>query len=321
MCMYACAYVLWCVCVCVETVICVCINTFYFQVKFSRWRCAWSIPSRASAIWLVTSSRSLPRRVSPHHVSFVWVNVTQLCAYACVRCGARRHVEMTRADIVFIFPGNNLYNILPDVISHLSTSAELSSESFKSIMKCLLGFIEKDRQTEALVEKLCHRFKGATVVIQATAGGSSKPAPPPAEAAAAAPAVPKEVQAMTELQHARDLAFCLTVLNYNDRVVKKLLELFKLYADKLSDEEVFAHFQTVLGKARKFAKPEFRALIDELGAKLQAAHDNGPVREDGAPPPPPVAKAKKPAAKAAAKVRTRAHGRITVMCYIHFSFF
>lgn len=70
--------------------------------------------------------------------------------------------------------GNSLYNVLPDIISHLSDPAgNLSNEGFKNIMKLvdlifsyvyfvvryLLSFIEKDRHSEGLVEKLCHRFR------------------------------------------------------------------------------------------------------------------------------------------------------------------
>lgn len=94
--------------------------------------------------------------------------------------------------------------MLPDVISHLSTSA--SSSSFKSILKFLLAFIEKDKQTEQLVEKLCARFKQGAPAAGGTAAAASN-----------------------SWEHSRDLAYCLTMLNYNDRVLKKLAELFKLY--------------------------------------------------------------------------------------------
>lgn len=33
-----------------------------------------------------------------------------------------------------------------------------SSEEFQSIMKYLFEFVEKDKQAESLVEKLCHRL-------------------------------------------------------------------------------------------------------------------------------------------------------------------
>ena len=53
---------------------------------------------------------------------------------------------------------NTIYNILPDLISSLSTNTDRNF-NFNSIMKYLFSFIEKDKQTESLVEKLCHRFR------------------------------------------------------------------------------------------------------------------------------------------------------------------
>lgn len=53
--------------------------------------------------------------------------------------------------------------MLPDVISGLSKAKEVSNESFQTIIKFLVGFIEKDRQTEGLIEKLCQRFTSVHV--------------------------------------------------------------------------------------------------------------------------------------------------------------
>ncbi len=39
--------------------------------------------------------------------------------------------------------GNAIYNILPDLISSLSSTADLPDSSFRSIMKYLFSFIEK----------------------------------------------------------------------------------------------------------------------------------------------------------------------------------
>ena len=50
---------------------------------------------------------------------------------------------------------------MPDVISRLSDpEVGLNDDvDFKLIMKFLFDFIQKDKQSESLVEKLCHRFK------------------------------------------------------------------------------------------------------------------------------------------------------------------
>jgi condensin complex subunit 1 len=76
--------------------------------------------------------------------------------------------------------GNSIYNVLPDLISNLSISQ--SRDSFRSIMKYLFSFIKKDKQTENLVEKLCQRIK------------------------------------TSEPQAINNIVFCMTLLNYNDKV-------------------------------------------------------------------------------------------------------
>ena len=57
--------------------------------------------------------------------------------------------------------GNAVYNVMPDIISRLSDSeiGVKDDVDFKSIMRFLFEFIQKDKQSESLVEKLCHRFK------------------------------------------------------------------------------------------------------------------------------------------------------------------
>ncbi|KAK3726740.1 hypothetical protein QZH41_008305, partial [Actinostola sp. cb2023] len=59
--------------------------------------------------------------------------------------------------------GNAVYNILPDIISRLSDpDCGIEEEPFRNILKYLLSFIQKDRQSESLVEKLCHRFRATS---------------------------------------------------------------------------------------------------------------------------------------------------------------
>ncbi|RDY13843.1 Condensin complex subunit 1 [Mucuna pruriens] len=65
--------------------------------------------------------------------------------------------------------GNNpIYNLLPDILSKLSQQ-NLSKDSFCNIMQFLIASIKKDRQMEALVEKLCHRFSGVSARAAAVA--------------------------------------------------------------------------------------------------------------------------------------------------------
>ncbi|KAI0338960.1 hypothetical protein BDW22DRAFT_1401081 [Trametopsis cervina] len=141
---------------------------------------------------------------------------------------------------------NAIYNNLPDVISHLSVGAHaVDEETFQSIMKFVFGFIEKEKQAENIVEKLCQRFR------------------------------------LTEdPRQWRDIAYCLSLLPFkSERSVKKLIEGLQFYRDKLHEEEVYNRFQEILAKARTSKtqnKPdaelnEFEAILEEH--KLQGQED------------------------------------------------
>ena len=60
-----------------------------------------------------------------------------------------------------------IYNLFPKAISRLSKEfAHLSRDKFENIAKNLLSHIDKDRQTEQLVEKLCHKMKNSQSQIE-----------------------------------------------------------------------------------------------------------------------------------------------------------
>ncbi|RMX45777.1 hypothetical protein pdam_00004164 [Pocillopora damicornis] len=142
--------------------------------------------------------------------------------------------------------GNAIYNILPDVISRLSDpDCGTEEEPFRNIMRYLLSFIQKDRQSESLVEKLCHRFRATK----------------------------------TDRQW-RDLAFCLSMLSYNERGIRKLQENFSCFHDKLAEEDVYHSFLNIVGKSKKFAKPEVKALVDELEQRINFCHTKGMEDEE-----------------------------------------
>ncbi|KAI0354000.1 hypothetical protein OH77DRAFT_570986 [Trametes cingulata] len=141
---------------------------------------------------------------------------------------------------------NAIYNNLPDVISHLSVGAHaIDEEAFQSTMKYIFTFIEKEKQAENIVEKLCQRFRLSD-----------------------------------DPRQWRDIAFCLSLLPFkSERSVKKLIEGLQFYRDKLHEEAVYARFQEILTKARsnKSAnKPdaelnEFEAILEEN--RRQGAED------------------------------------------------
>ncbi|NXC77107.1 CND1 protein, partial [Anhinga anhinga] len=160
--------------------------------------------------------------------------------------------------------GNAIYNLLPDIISHLSDpNCSIEEESFHTIMRHLFSYITKDKQTESLVEKLCQRFRTAR----------------------------------TERQY-RDLSHCLTLLPVSERGIHKLQDNFDCFADKLQDPFVYSCFQTVLARFRRAGgKPEVKALVDELEQKLSASHNRGldsaeTCQKDSGTPMPEPAKRK-----------------------------
>ncbi|NXY35259.1 CND1 protein, partial [Pomatorhinus ruficollis] len=161
--------------------------------------------------------------------------------------------------------GNAVYNLLPDIISHLSDpNSGIEEESFHTIMRHLFSYITKDKQTESLVEKLCQRFRTAR----------------------------------TERQY-RDLSHCLTLLPVSERGLHKLQDNYDCFADKLQDPAVYNCFQTVLARFRRAGiKPETKALAEELEQKLSASHNRGldstETCQDGSQTPMPVPAKRKP---------------------------
>ncbi|NXA62805.1 CND1 protein, partial [Mohoua ochrocephala] len=162
--------------------------------------------------------------------------------------------------------GNAVYNLLPDIISHLSDpNSGIEEESFHTIMRHLFSYITKDKQTESLVEKLCQRFRTAR----------------------------------TERQY-RDLSHCLALLPVSERGLHKLQDNYDCFADKLQDPAVYNCFQTVLARFRRAGvKPETKALAEELEQKLSASHNRGldsaETCQDGSKTPMPVPAKRKPA--------------------------
>jgi condensin complex subunit 1 len=112
---------------------------------------------------------------------------------------------------------NAVYNNLPDIISHLSIGQHaVDEETFARTMRFIFTFIDKEKQAESVVEKLCQRFRSTS-----------------------------------EERQWRDIAFCLSLLPYkSDRSIKRLIEGLPFYQDKLHDAVIFKRFSEILAKAR-----------------------------------------------------------------------
>uniref|UniRef100_A0A182VSA9 Condensin complex subunit 1 n=1 Tax=Anopheles minimus TaxID=112268 RepID=A0A182VSA9_9DIPT len=140
---------------------------------------------------------------------------------------------------------NILYNVLPDIISRLSDpNLHLEEEKYHIIMRYIISLINKDKQIESLVEKLCLRFR-----------------------------VTKEVRQW------RDIAFCLSLLSYNEKTIKKLTENIGCFKDKVQHEEIYQAFRTIISNTSKLAKVELKNAVVEFDARLKECLE---VRDENA---------------------------------------
>ncbi|XP_057379225.1 condensin complex subunit 1-like [Daphnia carinata] len=141
----------------------------------------------------------------------------------------------------FARKANALYNVMPDIISRLcDPEAGVAEEDFRVVLKGIMVLIQKDKQNESLVEKIILRL------------GASR----------------------TERQ-SRDLIFCLSLLTFNERSLRRVLEHWNCIADKIHEEGVIDSLNSILAATKKaFAKQEIRGLIEEIEAKIQETVDN-----------------------------------------------
>ncbi|KAJ8790884.1 hypothetical protein J1605_020978 [Eschrichtius robustus] len=150
--------------------------------------------------------------------------------------------QVSEMAVLLVDPAPQIAALAKNFFSELSRKGNAIYNLLPDIISRLqlLSYITKDKQTESLVEKLCQRFRTA----------------------------------QTERQY-RDLAYCVSQLPLTERGLRKVLENFDCFGDKLSDESIFSAFLSVVGKLRRGAKPEGKAVIDEFEQKLRACHTRG----------------------------------------------
>ncbi len=167
----------------------------------------------------------------------------QVCEIAlCLRDSEIRIRDMARLLFHELSKRSNnpIYNLLPEIVSRLSSMPGVKNDDFRSIMAFLLNFIKKERQAEMLVEKLCQRFTKCTSISQKA-----------------------------------NISFCLANVKFNEKCIKILNDNFNLYKDSLFDEDVFKHFTSIVSKTKKFAKPELRQYVEEWEEKLKKQSEMG----------------------------------------------
>lgn len=136
---------------------------------------------------------------------------------------------------------NPIYNILPDVISKLS--ADSSEEIFRDILRFLLSYINKDKQIDQLVDKLCARFKVSSL--------------------------DKEW---------RNISYCISTLNHTDKSIKKLCQSIKLYQHTLQDQDVYENF---IGIKKKYLKGDLKGVLEEWESEIEKIRGNDVQKPEG----------------------------------------
>ncbi|XP_021310250.1 condensin complex subunit 1 isoform X2 [Sorghum bicolor] len=139
---------------------------------------------------------------------------------------------------------NPIYNLLPDILGRLCNQ-HLKEETFCNIMQFLINSIKKDKQMEALVDKLCNRFAG-----------------------------------VNDVRQWEYISYCLSQLTFTEKGLKKLIDNFKMFEHALSEDSVMNHFRSVISKCKKFAKPELKVCIEEFEEKLSKVHQEKKEQEE-----------------------------------------
>jgi hypothetical protein len=117
--------------------------------------------------------------------------------------------------------------------------ARISSEfknleygKFKNIAKLLIKFVEKDKQTEGLIEKLFHKLKSTSDTVEW-----------------------------------RNTTYCLSLLNYYDKNIVNLLEFYAGLKDKVEDDEIIIeNFKNIFLNFKKTRTS--KDLIEEIKDKF-----------------------------------------------------
>ncbi|KAK5637917.1 hypothetical protein RI129_012212 [Pyrocoelia pectoralis] len=160
---------------------------------------------------------------------------------------------------------NNLYNILPDIFSRLCDNPSLDEANLKYIMKFLFGLIDKNKQMENLVERFCSKFR------------------------------------LTDDNHkCRNIAYCLSLIQYNEKALKNLSEAFGCYKNALQNDDVYSVFQQILSTCSKSAKNEIKVLATELEQKMSSVFETNEDDQQAGPssrPTQPKSPFKKPKGK------------------------
>ncbi|XP_011702254.1 PREDICTED: condensin complex subunit 1 isoform X2 [Wasmannia auropunctata] len=157
--------------------------------------------------------------------------------------------------------GNALYNIVPDILSRLADpQLNLEEKHFQETIRYILGLMQKEKQIDTIIDKICARFKLAGAERQW-----------------------------------RDLSYCLSLLQFSGKSIRRLIESLPLLKEKIHYKPVLMALQSIIEQTKK--KAEAKAACMELEEKIQelveAKEDTEMTDRDLMPPPSVVPKNKR----------------------------
>ncbi|XP_017876679.1 condensin complex subunit 1 [Ceratina calcarata] len=158
--------------------------------------------------------------------------------------------------------GNALYNVMPDILSRLTDpNLDICQSDFQEIVKHILSLLQKETQIDAIINKICARFKLAT----------------------------------SERQWC-DFAYCLSLLQFSPKSVRCLIESLPQLKEKLHNKQVLKALQSIVEQTKK--KPNTKLVCIELEEKiediLKGSTDDAKECDDREiMPPPPVPKSRR----------------------------
>lgn len=102
-----------------------------------------------------------------------------------------------------------------------------------------------------------------------------------------------------------NIAYCLTLITYNEKALSKLLDNFKLYRLCLQNDNVYTMFKQILNDINRSGKPPLKAIATEIEQQIESVLE---VNEGGAAANNVPKSAKKSASKRSQKKRTKVVG-------------
>ena len=133
---------------------------------------------------------------------------------------------------------NQIYNLFPNLVQRLA-GMELTQEKFDGIVKTLVEYISKEKQKEAILEKMLHRLRD----------GSS--------------------------QEWRTIGGVLPHLRFTERMLSKTAEQYECWKERMLDQNPLVRdsFRAVIANCRKLqvGNAKMKSLVDELERAVNKA--------------------------------------------------